>query len=236
MLLAAFFILLVAVALLWFFREPVGSFLYFVSDREAFTAYINSFGILGPVVLALLHVLQVVISMLPGDVFFFAAGYVYGLQVGFVLNLVLTVSAGLLAFSIARRWGRPVVDRLAPARVIDRWDAAARKHGFTFFLMSFMLPLFPTDTMNYVAGLSPISWNQFVLASILGRGPLIFIFTFLGAHGTDLAALGLPSWVWAVIGLVVLALYIIWIRIFRRLISGVFEAMRAQKESGDGTT
>ena len=221
-------------AVLWLLRAPVGELLRFVSDREAFTAYINSFGILGPVVLALLHTLQVIVSMLPGEVFFFAAGYVYGLPMGFLLNLIVTTLAGLVAFSIARKWGRPVVDRLAPAQVIDRWDAAARNNGFVFFLMSFMLPLFPTDTMNYVAGLSSIPWPQYALASILGRGPLIFLFTFLGAHGTDIAALGLSPTIWLIIGIVVVALYVVWLIFFRRLVSGVFEAMRQGKQGSGG--
>jgi uncharacterized membrane protein YdjX (TVP38/TMEM64 family) len=211
----------------WVFRNQLQEFWHFASDRQAFIAYIYGFGIWGPVVLASLHVLQVIISMLPGDVFYFAAGYVYGLQVGFLLNLTITIGAGFLAFMIARRWGRPVVDRLAPARVIDRWDAAARKHGFVFFLLSYMLPLFPTDTMNYLAGLTTIPWHQFLLASLIGRGPLIFLVTLLGAHGTDVAALGLDTVAWVIIGIAVVSLYILWIVIFRRLISGVFEAMRS---------
>lgn len=210
------FVFLALAAILWLAREPLAEFLRFVGDRAAFSEYIRSFGLLGPLVLACLHVLQVIISMLPGDVFFLAAGYVYGLPIGFALNLTVTVFAGFLAFSIARRWGRPVVNRLAPAHIVDRWDSAAKKHGFVFFLMSFMLPLFPTDTMNYVAGLSLIPWRQFVLAQILGRGPLIFLFTLLGAHGTELGELGFSSQVWVLIGVVVAILYISWIYFFRK--------------------
>jgi uncharacterized membrane protein YdjX (TVP38/TMEM64 family) len=169
------------------------------------------------VVLALLHVGQIVISIVPGDVFYLAAGYVYGLAAGFALNLSITVGAGLLAFHIARRWGRPVVDRLAPPRVVDRWDAVARRRGFAFFLMTFLLPIFPTDTLNYVAGLSSIRWQEFALASMLGRTPSIFLFTLLGAHGTDMASLDLPPAVFVVVIVSVLGLYVAWLTFFRRL-------------------
>lgn len=212
---------LLGAALLWALRAPVVALLSFVSDREAFTAYILGFGWLGPVILSLLHLLQILISILPGDVFYFAAGYVYGLVPGFTLNLVVTVGAGLLAFFVARRWGRPVVDRLAPAGVIDRWDAAARRHGFVFFVMSFMLPIFPTDTMNYVAGLSLIPWQQFALASLLGRAPMILLFTLLGAHGMDIVALRLDPLIWALVVLAIVGLYAVWIFFFRKLTSEV---------------
>src|SRR3990172_2340926 len=179
-------ILLAISIIVWYQRDQLSALLTFMGDREAFTEYIHTYGLLGPLVLATLQVAQILIALLPGDLFFFSAGYVYGLPMGFVLNLSVTTGAGLLAFLIARRWGRPVVDRLASARVIGRWDGAARRHGFVFFLMSFMLPIFPTDTMNYVAGLSPIPWPQFALASLLGRAPMVFLYTLLGAHSTDI--------------------------------------------------
>jgi len=211
---------LILLLVLW---EPILQLLAFVSDRQAFIEYIYRFGWMGPVVLSVLHLIQVVISVMPGDVFYLAGGYIYGLLPGFALNLIVTLGAGLLAFAIARRWGRPVVDRLAPPRVIDRWDAVAQKHGFVFFFMSFMLPIFPTDTMNYVAGLSSIPMQQFAVASLLGRAPMIFLITFLGAHGTDLASLNLAPGLFILVILVILALYIVWLTVFRKLTSEVLE-------------
>jgi uncharacterized membrane protein YdjX (TVP38/TMEM64 family) len=216
------FLLLLLLALVVFW-EPLLELLSFISDREAFTAYIYRFGWLGPVVLAALHLVQVVISIVPGDVFYLAGGYIYGLVPGFILNLIVTVGAGLVAFSIARRWGRPVVDRLAPAKVIDRWDVVAKRHGFVFFLMSFMLPIFPTDTMNYVAGLSSIPLQQYALASVLGRAPLIFLVTLLGAHGTDLASVHLAPLVLGIVIVVIIALYVVWLTVFRQLTTEVRE-------------
>ena len=206
-----------AALVLWLLRAPLLELFGFIGDRQAFIDYIYSFGLLGPLVLALLHVLQVVVSIVPGDVIYLAAGYVYGLVPGFVLNLSITVGAGLLAFNIARRWGRPVVDRLAPAQVIDRWDAMAKRRGFVFFLMSFMLPIFPTDTMNYVAGLSSIRWQEFALAALLGRAPSIFLITLLGAHGTDLASLKLPPGIFVLLILFIVGLYVAWITFIRKM-------------------
>jgi uncharacterized membrane protein YdjX (TVP38/TMEM64 family) len=219
-----YLLIILGVALvLWLLRVPLLESFGFIGNRQAFIEYINGFGLLGPLVLALLHVVQILISILPGDVFYLAAGYVYGLVPGFVLNLTVTVGAGLLAFNIARRWGRPVVDRLAPAQVVDRWDAVARRRGFVFFLMSFMLPIFPTDTINYVAGLTSIRWQEFALASLLGRSPSIFIITLLGAHGTDLASLNLPPATLLLVILVIIGLYITWLTFFRKLTTEALE-------------
>lgn len=212
------------ISLIWFFREPLGQLLAFASDRQAFINYIHRFGLLGPLVLALLQLIQVIVSVLPGDAFYFAAGYIYGLGFGYVINLTATILSGFLAFNIARRWGRPVVNRLASAAVIDRWDAAAKQHGFRFFLATYMLPVFPTDTMNYVAGLSSISWKQFLTASLLGRGPLIFLYTLLGAHSTDIAQLNLPPATFLLIILAVVGIYVVWLTFFRKMTTEVLKS------------
>src|SRR3972149_533948 len=56
-------ILLAVLFALYWVRQPLPDLFGFISDRQAFIQYINSYGILGPVVLALLHVVQVVISI-----------------------------------------------------------------------------------------------------------------------------------------------------------------------------
>lgn len=208
---------------LWIFRDPILELLRFISHREDFVDYISGFGILGPIILASLHLLQVLVAMMPGDVFFFAAGYIYGLRDGYLFNVIVTAAASLVAFGIARRWGRPVVNRLASSVTIDRWDKAARRYGFVFFLISYLLPIFPADTMNYVAGLSLIPWQQFAAATVLGRAPSILLMTVLGAYGYDLASLGWSLQIWILIGLAAVGLYAGWIYFFNKMKNEVFK-------------
>lgn len=200
----------------WVARRPLGEFLTFVGDKQAFSAYIKSFGFWGPAVLGLFQILQVVVALLPGHAFVMAAGYIYGLPLGFLLNLSTIVLAGQLAFGIARWLGRPAVIRLAPAALVDRLDKLAKGHGFGFFFFSFLLPVFPADTMNYVAGLSPFPGRKFLLASTLGRSPAIFVTTAIGAYAIELVSLGWPWWLWALVALGLLALYVSWQVLFQR--------------------
>jgi uncharacterized membrane protein YdjX (TVP38/TMEM64 family) len=202
---------------IWFLREPVLSYLTFVADKPAFSAYIKGFGVWGPLVLILLQVLQVLIAMLPGYAFFIGAGYIYGIPVGYPLNLFSTVLASQIAFGIARYFGRPVVYRLAPKDIIQRWDSRARKFGFMFFLTSFWLPIFPSDTMNYLAGLTAIPGRQFLLASLLGRAPAILVLTTMGAYGVELTTMGLPWTTWVLIAAGCITLYWGWQYIFNRI-------------------
>jgi uncharacterized membrane protein YdjX (TVP38/TMEM64 family) len=54
-------------------------------------------------------------------------------------------------------------------------------------MISFMLPVFPADLMNYVAGLSSISWLKFLVANFFGRLPGVLAMTLIGSHGLALS-------------------------------------------------
>ena len=60
-----------------------------------------------------------------------------------------------------------------------------------FFTISFLLPIFPSDAMNFVAGLSGIDARRFLVANFLGRFPSAVMLTLIGAYGLDLSTV---SW------------------------------------------
>ena len=107
---------------------------------------------LAPLVLAFLQVLQVIVAFIPGHVFVIAGGYIYGLPWGLLFNIFCVVSASQLGFLLARWAGRPIVHQLAASETIEKWETIAEQQGFMFFTIAFVLPVFPTDIMNFVAG------------------------------------------------------------------------------------
>ena len=198
-----FAITLVVVFLLWQVREGVWDLISLVGDQEGVSAYLISYGAWGPMALAVAQLLQVLVAVIPGHVFLIAAGYVYGFWPGLILNMICIVGASQLGFALARWTGRPVVDRLVDKKTLDKWYAIGEKQGFMFFTIAFVLPMFPTDMMNFVAGLTGIRGTQFLAANILGRLPGAIMLTMIGAYGIRFA-----TWHWVVIGVIVAAIYI----------------------------
>lgn len=200
------FILLVTPLLLWLLwlaRQPLEAFLSLLSDQEIVSAYIISYGAWAPLALAAAQLLQVMLAFIPGHVFVIAAGYIYGFPLGLALNLVCIVGASQLAYVLARWAGRPFIHRLAAPHVIAHWEQIADKKGFIFFTIAFVLPVFPTDLMNFVAGLSGISPRRFLAANFLGRLPSAVMLTLIGSHGLELSNLH-----WAILAIIVATLYI----------------------------
>ena len=194
---------LLIVAAAWLARGAIFDLMEALSDQEAVGATIQSFGVWGPLVLGLAQMVQVLVAFIPGHVFVIAAGYIYGFPAGFALNFICVVTASQLAYSLARWAGRPLVNRLAPPEQIDKWQAIAEKQGFMFFTITFILPVFPTDAMNFVAGLSGLSPRRFLAANILGRVPHSLVLTLIGSHGLELS-----PFAWGVLAVLVAIVYI----------------------------
>lgn len=173
-------------ALYFFFQEPVNDILAVIKDRDAVVAYLEQFGLLAPVLLAFTIALQVIVAAIPGHILILSAGYLLGFIKAFLLCLIVTVGTSQMAFWLARTAGRPVVERLAPAPVLEKWNKRAEKKGVVFFTFSFMLPVFPSDMMNFVAGLSSISSRRFLAANFMGRLPGVMLLTALGANGLEI--------------------------------------------------
>jgi len=187
----------------WLSRQPMQEIWPLLSDQERVSTYLQSFGAWGPLALAVVQFLQVMIVVIPGHVFLIAAGYVYGLLPGFVMNLTYVVTASQIAFLLARWAGRPLVERLVSQETLNRWYKIGEERGFVFFTIAFLLPVFPTDLMNFIAGLTGISATRFLAANFLGRLPSVIMLTLIGSHGLELSSLA-----WGVMGAIVAMLYV----------------------------
>ena len=191
------------VVAIWIGRQPIQELWPLLSDQERVSAYLQSYGAWGPLALAVAQFLQVMIVVIPGHVFLIAAGYVYGFQPGFVMNLTYVVTASQIAFLLARWAGRPLVERLVSEEIFNRWYKIGEERGFVFFTIAFLLPVFPTDMMNFIAGLTGISVTRFLAANFLGRLPSVIMLTLIGSHGLELSPLA-----WGVMGTIVATLYV----------------------------
>lgn len=194
------FIGLILLVLTWKYWQPLTELLQIIQDQEAVSNYLQGYGVLGPLVLFSLLIAQVFVAVIPGHALMVTAGYVYG-SLGLLVTIVSTVLGSQIAFLIARRYGRSLIYRLASPKVIERWDGAARRQGILFYFFSFVLPIFPSDLMCYVAGLSTISPRRFFIANLSGRSCCAVFITLIGIYGMRPP---LEFWIVAVTGIAVL--------------------------------
>ena len=195
----------VGLGLTWRFHQPLWALLSVVGDREAIAASLDQFGILAPLLLGVILILQVIVAAIPGHALMVSGGYVFGFAPAFAISLTTTVIGSQIAFMLARWAGRPLVERLAPVDLLNKWSNISAKKGLIFFLFAFMLPIFPADVMNYIAGLSALSARRFFIANLFGRMPGVVLMTAVGAYGFQLS---ITTWVGIAVAAAVM--FLIW--------------------------
>jgi uncharacterized membrane protein YdjX (TVP38/TMEM64 family) len=201
-----FWLLLGGVALiailLWWVSEPFGAMLARIGNLRD---WILTFGAAAPLVYIGVFSLQILIAPLPGQFLGVMGGYLFGVLLGSLYSITgLAVGAGL-AIWLARRFGRPLLERFFDVQQLAHWEKKMRtRSGFTWWLL-FLFPV--PDLIFYVAGLSSTSIRTLLIALIAGRGLGLFLANTMG-HWT---AIGTPQWVlgqWVVVALLAGFIYL----------------------------
>lgn len=178
-------IVLITGLLCWVIGKPlfdcIGDETKLQAFGDEFRIWVNERGIFGRVVFVLLVIVQVLLAIIPGEPFEFAAGYAFGWFEGMILCMIGIVIGSAIIFALVRKFGKPFVNLFFPDRELD--DLKFMKNGervgiVTFFLM--FLPGTPKDLLSYAAGLTPMRFGTWMLIVAVARIPSIVTSTISG--------------------------------------------------------
>lgn len=176
----------------------------FLESREAMREWIRGFGAWAPFAFFLLQFVQVIFSPIPGNLTTIAGGVMFGFFYGFLLSLGAILLGSIAAFLLGKAFGRPLVEKIAGKGLVEKYMKSVSSRQRVVLIMMFLLPFFPDDLLCLIAGLSAMRVPQFTLLMILTR-PWGLLFSALAGAGL----LNIPSWGWAIIGVVAIALFVL---------------------------
>lgn len=155
-----------------------------LSKKEQLISGIRSYGNWGFLIFVLIQILQVVVFIIPGEVVYFAGGYLYGTFISSVLSIIGITLGSLICFQAARVIGQPFVAQILSAEKMDKLKSMINtpKASITLFLI-FLMPGLPgKDALAYAAGLTPIKFFNFFIVTLIARSPWIIAASFWGAN------------------------------------------------------
>ena len=95
----------------------------------------------------------------------------YGWIGGSLLSLIGSLLGSSLGFWLARTlgqtWAQPKVAKLG------KWGILIEANSFSIVLLSRLIPILPSAAVNYAGGLSLMTYPTFLLASLIGKIPMI---------------------------------------------------------------
>jgi len=150
-------------------------------------------GVLGSICLMMVHSFV----PFPAEFLAIANGMTYGPVWGTVITWTGAMLGAVIAFGLARKLGRPFVERMVARRnweVLDDWAAV---NGWQVVLVSRFIPVIAFNLINYAAGLTRLTWWQFIWTTGLGILPLTFLMVVMG---DNIESLGWESWLLLLIG------------------------------------
>ncbi|GJL56350.1 MAG: hypothetical protein NPIRA02_34820 [Nitrospirales bacterium] len=164
--------------------------------------FIQSFGVIAPVVFVGIMALAVVVSPIPSIPLDLAAGVAFGPWLGTLYAVIGAEIGAIVSFLIGRLLGRDVIARILKNDVVF-CEKCSDHHLFGFIVISRLLPVFSFDLVSYGAGLTTMSLKAFAVATFLGMVPPTFALVYFGS--STLAV----DWIVMLLGVILVGFFII---------------------------
>jgi uncharacterized membrane protein YdjX (TVP38/TMEM64 family) len=142
---------------------------------------IDEYRSFGPIPGILLPMLEAFLPFLPLVIFVMANANAFGLWFGFLFSWIGACAGAFLVFLIFRKYGQKRIllflKRHPKVQKLMKW---VERHGFGPLFLLLCFPFTPSAIVNIVAGLSKISFYQYILAVLTGKLVMIFTVSFVG--------------------------------------------------------
>jgi uncharacterized membrane protein YdjX (TVP38/TMEM64 family) len=150
--------------------------------RDLFLEWIRSGGNLAILVSILFVAILVFFPVMPFIAVSGIIGAVFGTWMGTLISLIGALLGAMLMFTMARYgfrdWAQKYVRKYPKAKEFETYF---EENAFLSIVLVRVIPIVPSPVVNILCGISLVPGYIFFLASLIGKIPSIFIFTFAGS-------------------------------------------------------
>lgn len=184
----------------------------FFSAKDGIKSYVQKYGMFAPLVFFIIQTIQVIVSPIPGQITLAVGGSLFGLVNGLLLNFSAIIVGSIIAFMLARVFGKPLVVRFVKEDTFNKYARLFKPKYIIFLFLIFLFPFFPDDALCFLAGISNLPFNIFLLLIILGRFPGVLIATLVGAELISFTPVG-----WLIIGILLILVLVLLVKYHQKI-------------------
>jgi uncharacterized membrane protein YdjX (TVP38/TMEM64 family) len=152
-------------------------------DKETLQTIVKNTGQLGILIYGLLEIIYVTFTPLLNTFVLIASGYIFGGNLGFVINFISTTIGLFLIVVLVKKYGRPLLQRLVSPRFYGHFDKITKQIGPITLFIVYVLPFTPDDELTYIIAAGAIKLRRFILPIILGTIAKA-AYSYIGDQGT----------------------------------------------------
>ena len=150
------------------------------ANVDAVIEYIRSFGGYAMAFSFCLMVFSSIIAPLPAFMITLSNAAIFGWWQGAILSWSSAMVGAALCFFVARGLGRDVVEKFAGKGALAGVEGYFEKYGTKTILVCRLLPFVSFDAVSYFAGLTPLKFIPFFIATGIGQTPATIVYSYVG--------------------------------------------------------
>jgi uncharacterized membrane protein YdjX (TVP38/TMEM64 family) len=140
---------------------------------------ITSTGFFGMIFYVFITAIAVVIAPISTFPLIPIASIVWGYVVAAILSIIGWTIGAQIAFIIARRFGKPLVQKFISLEKLESFEKRIPEKNLFWSIVVLRMTV-PVDILSYALGLfSKISYSKYFWATIIGVTPFAFIFSYI---------------------------------------------------------
>ncbi|WP_349407419.1 TVP38/TMEM64 family protein [Pseudalkalibacillus sp. SCS-8] len=143
--------------------------------------YVQSWGILAPLISIGLMIFQAVAAPIPAFLVTSTNGLLFGLLWGTIISWTGAMLGALVAYYLAKKLGYEYVKKkVSNSHLIHKLDHLNGKYAFWIVLFARLIPVVSFDLISFAAGLAGMKMRTFLLSTGIGMLPATIAYTVLG--------------------------------------------------------
>ena len=172
---------LIGLVILYWILMETGA-LSTLTNKQVLREWVGQLGVWGPLTIIAMMIAAIVMSPIPSGPIAMVAGAIYGPLWGTAYVVIGAEAGALLAFGIARLLGYEVIHRWSRTRPILDWLGRERSQTGLMLVVfaSRLVPFISFDAVSYAAGLTPLAFWRFLIATLAGVLPTAYLIVMFG--------------------------------------------------------
>jgi uncharacterized membrane protein YdjX (TVP38/TMEM64 family) len=151
-------------------------------DDKKIEAWVQKFGVMGPLVLILIMMIQMFLFVVPNILVMIISIVIYGPLWGSVISLAGVFCSSSLGYLLGRYLGPVTVNKLIKTETQIKISDFIEHYGVVAISITRLASL-SNDSLSIVAGLLKMSYRRYILATLAGIIPLIVLLAIYGRNG-----------------------------------------------------
>ncbi|HSX19309.1 MAG TPA: VTT domain-containing protein [Candidatus Saccharimonadales bacterium] len=155
--------------------------LYFLGKlipQETIKNFVATAGVFGPIAFIVSYIPTVIVAPINGLPFMITGFYLFG-KITLLYILIASMVGFTVNFLLAKRWGKPIVRKIAGVSALEKIEKAEAKYTVWTLIIMRLLLSSVGDFISYGFGLTPMSLQVYFIVTTLFSIPSFIVRYFL---------------------------------------------------------